>query len=963
MTNQPNDPLTNLKQAYEAGAIDEVTYKAMAAAYVATQSGSGAIAQDGGIAAGAGGIAVGGDFQGDVYMGQPPVDDAEALAIYRRLLVTNCRRLPLRGVDVGASDPTGQKQIDLDQVYIDLDTTSTIDPTLQKMVRQIQSREDDAEQQTLSAIQAAIQNQRLVLLGGPGSGKSTFLNHLGLCLALHALEPDQQWLNRLNRWPQKRQQLIPITLILRDYAATHAQSNEPAAPSHLWDFIRERLASQNLTFAQDAIHDALEKGNALLLFDGLDEIPTRAQRTFVRDSVATFVERYPKCPAIVTCRTLSYQERAWQLDNFTSVTLAPFDREKIERFIEAWYQELQRLTVVTKHEAAALTKHLQEALQSSDLRDLAETPLLLTVMALVHTHEGRLPDARALLYEKTIDILLYRWEEIKIGKEKDAPTLRRILRDAGRENVDLKRILAQLAFDAHQQLVDQSAESKTLADIGELRLEKALASLHPNKSRDWANRLIQAIKMRAGLLIERTNELYTFPHRTFQEYLAGAHLASRPDFAKEAHHLSQQADFWRQVILFGTGRLVYVIEEPERPLPLVAELASAEAAKPPTDETEARIYWKRLWIAADILLEIGLNRVQDSAFGRDLLKRIRPRMASLIQTNLLTATERNEAASTTLLRLGDPRAEVLSLEQMHFCYVPRGPFTMGEGKEAETHDLAYGYWISRFPITNAHYQRFVDDGGYTNPAYWPEAAKAGYWQEGQFKDWSSKDFRTGPRHYGRPYDLPNHPQVGVSWYESLAFCRWLTDHYRQAGLLGSCWRVTLPNEPEWEKAARGGHQIPKKPLRVAAAEKRFATPEKGEMVPNPLSQRAYPWGDKIETERCNYGKTEINSTSAVGCFVHGQSPYSVEEMSGNVWEWNRSIYEKYPYPQDLKEQHAREKLDRTNVRVLRGSSFDADANLTRCAARSYFYPNFRDDFVGFRSVVAPFPLQPEASEP
>ena len=145
---------------------------------------------------------------------------------------------------------------------------------------------------------------------------------------------------------------------------------------------------------------------------------------------------------------------------------------------------------------------------------------MLTVMALVHTHKGRLPDARALLYEETVDILLWRWEQVKMAGDQSSPRLQELLLEAGRADVDLKKVLWQLAYDVHAQAGDEPADS--LADIKEWDLEKRLAGLHPEGSKDWAVSVIETIKMRAGLLLERAPEIYSFPHRTFQEYLAGA---------------------------------------------------------------------------------------------------------------------------------------------------------------------------------------------------------------------------------------------------------------------------------------------------------------------------------------------------------------------------------------------------------------------------------------------------------
>jgi predicted NACHT family NTPase len=118
----------------------------------------------------------------------------------------------------------------------------------------------------------------------------------------------------------------------------------------------------------------LEKGCAVILLDGLDEIPTQKQRTFIRDAVAAFFSRYHKSRAVVTCRKLSYQDPAWQLQGFPDFELAPFDEKKIEHFIKAWYAELARLAVVKTEEATSSAGRLLQAIRRLDLWRLAPNP-------------------------------------------------------------------------------------------------------------------------------------------------------------------------------------------------------------------------------------------------------------------------------------------------------------------------------------------------------------------------------------------------------------------------------------------------------------------------------------------------------------------------------------------------------------------------------------------------------------
>ncbi len=882
--------------------------------------------------AGAKSVAAGGILiEGSVYLGPKTADPAEALRIYRQVLVQTTSSLPLRGVDIGASDPTsGQKTVGLANIYVDLDTTTRV--AVQQDAPQREQPDarsaQEAETRPLSALEAAIANRHLVLLGDPGSGKSTFVNYLAHCLAAHALSPQGKWLEHLGNWPPAEADLLPIPVILRDFARSLPEPlPERANPGHLWDFITARLADQNLEFAAEPIRQMLEDGHALLLLDGLDEVPTREQRRFVRDAVRVFLKRYPGNRALITCRILSYQppqnpeQPDLRLPELPDFTLAPFDPPKIERFIEAWYQELARLGTVEKKDVSTLTRHLQNAVRRPDLWRLAPNPLLLTVMALVHTHKGRLPDARALLYEETIDILLWRWEQIKRENAPDAPRLRQLLLEAGRTDVDLKRVLWELAFQAHQQIIP-GEDDESLADIGELRLEKALAALKGG-DRNWAQQVVTAMKLRAGLLLERAPEVFTFPHRTFQEYLAGAHLASRPKFAVTASNLVATGPLWDEVVLLAAGKLVYLSGEIDKPLALVGELC-------PVRQQDDETAWRKAWMAGRVLEEIGVARAQDSDLGRDLFARVQSRLAALLEHGALSPTER-AAAGNTLAVLGDPRPEVTTIEGMSFCLISPSPFRMGgdrydDEKPVHTNQhLDAPYWISRYPVTVAQWRVYAEASGIS------------------FNRWEDN------RH-------PNHPVVSVTWHEAREFCQWLNQAYARA--LPENYHFDLPSEAEWEKAARGGLKIMEKAT-IAALHDGLALPDEYILVDNPAPQREYPWGNEITPDYANYRDTGLGTTSAVGAFPKSASPYGVLALSGNVWEWTRSLWgtdfgkPDFKYPYDPADGRENLEASRNTLRVLRGGAFSSSQNLVRAAARLGDRPNNRYGRNGFRVVLSP----------
>ena len=918
---------TRLRRLLELGELSPEDFAVLMAGIPqdsATNTGSGAIAKGpGAIAAGQHSLVVGGDvtgnisiIHGDSYQGPPPKDGKEALAIYRSVLAYTTSRLSLRGLDIGASDATRkQAPLDLAQIYVDLDTTAmTLD------VQAWKKELGDSNRRPASALEAVILFRGLVLLGDPGSGKSTFVNRLVSGLAESA---DQ--VQRLTGWPQVEANCLPVLVVLRDYAR-NIQNGEPSC-HHLWSFITARLESQNLGAAIEPIHQTLEDGKALVMFDGLDEVPTRDQRRFVRDAVTAFTQRYPKNRYLLTCRILSYQKPAnpneedLRIAGFPVFTLAPFDDNKIDRFIAAWYHELAEKGTVSADERDGLTHHLQTAVRRPDLHGMAGNPLLLTVMALVHTHKGRLPDARAVLYEDTVDLLLSRWEEQKLASKTARPGLAELLAQAGRAEIDVKRVLWRLAFNAHEQ---GDTGDGQLADIPEASLQQALANLNKNgegkPDLNWARDVLDLMKLRAGLLIEGLPGVFTFPHRTFQEFLAGVYLTSEGDFARNAAALADDAARWREVILLAVGYLLHRQGDTSRPLALAAELC-------PEQGQNQEKAWRRAWLAGDVLAELG-SRTADSQLGLDLHNRVSHRLLELVTKAKLPAKERGFVGDV-LARLGDPRPEVLGIDAMQFCYVPPGAFLLGsDDKDKLAHNnekpqqecaIPYGYWLARFPVTVAQFRLFVEETK-TQPGD-PDCLK------GQ----------------------TNHLVMWVSWHEAIAFCHWLTGRWQALGWLPEAYAVTLPSEAEWEKAARGGLELPVKPLIQSL-------PLKNELLTlqaNDRPSRVYPWGSNADPEKMNYEVTGIRRTSTVGSFPDGVSPYGNEEMSGNVWEWTRSVLGSYPYPKPDEERQQREDLDAKGSRVLRGGSFISNHYNVRCVCRYSRVPVARDGHYGFRVVVSP----------
>jgi len=831
---------------------------------------------------------------------------------YLNEIVKKFKYLPLRGIDFKSSDACTQEEerLCLADIYIAMDVKAASGKTgVDNPARQLGM---SGKENPLPALEAFVKNRHTVILGGAGSGKSTFVNYLAFCLASEQLNPKEDWISRLDKWPKEWSDLLPIPIIIRDLAAWLDKHQPSERKTPLFRvYLQEWLKQMGVPDFYNSLCGLINDGKALIILDGLDEAPPSDEnlaqiKTLIDDLPAA----YPETPILVTCRVLSYQDDRWRLSgrNWSISELARLDQPKIDAFIKGWYHQLAAMQAVKKADPRIAKLHL--AVRRRGLKRLAPEPLLLTVIALVHTHKGELPDARVLLYEDITDLLLWRWEAIKIENQDGEETgLRQLLRKADIKDIELKEALWELAFKVHSRSKRQVSDKEAIADITYKELFKTLESLHD--SWDWVRDMIHIMQMRAGLLVENApQEIYQFPHRTFQEFLAGCHLSRKPKFTEETIQLADQGAYWREAILLAVGDLAHS-GRLEKPLMLVSELCPMTAP-----EAEDVSGWRKIVLAGQCMLEIGQARAQRSMknTGRELSERVKRHLTTLITEDRLEPRERADAGSV-LSELGDER----NLNKM--AIVQESRFIMGSTSEQietllkKNEDMIKQYpgfktilesekpqhevsvktfQISKYPVTNEQYTRFVYATGHEPPEHW--------------------------RGVEPPPELRNHPVVYVNWFDACAYCKWQSKEQNK--------EVRLPSEAEWEKAARGS------------------------------DARIYPWGDEFNSVYCNSYETGVGATSPVGMFKQGASVYKCMDMAGNVWEWTQTVWGEsdepefeYPYRTD----DGRENMDMADkrVRVLRGGSFGHfSLNNLRCAFRNRFIPHDWDNHVSFR-VVSP----------
>jgi formylglycine-generating enzyme required for sulfatase activity len=802
--------------------------------------------------------------------------------------------------------------------------------------------------------EAIADQSRLVLLGEPGSGKSTALRYLTLTLARAGLSADDAPLQQLTGWERlgAKGRLIPIFLPLLPFAQRLAADPQSAgSAAELWNYIADHLEPQGAERGlAEAMYAELTAGRVLLLLDGLDEVAGGGARQKVVRAVQQFAREHAACRMVVSCRVRAYEgeENAeWRLPGWPTATLADWTIAQMRSFVDAWYGAAGVRMPATERDRRR--RGLRQALDSRpDLRRLGIRPLLLTITALVHLNDGELPEDRAGLYSRCIDILLARWESGKVesGYASAFGTLMDYIGLAGVDLKSLRPLLQRAAFQAHETGAPGQAGSLSRAVLRDLVAEELEHLKHPNPFQG-ATRFLDYADQRAGILQARdAGDAYVFPHQTFQEYLAGLHLVNGVDFVPQI--MARRADDrWRVPIMLGVGHLVGE-GALAMPYQLLSELVMA-------DERDEQRRQRDLLLAAEIAADVGWPRLERGGAGMKQLRRdLAQRLAQVVEGIALPGAERVRAGEL-LGDLGDPRPGVCTLPPA-MVELPAREFVIGNTpEEADAAGKAYEqYWLSkgvkeiakrvhiwpqdaindqplslapfalaRYPVTNAQYQIFMQHGGYDPSAPWwddagrvwlthDDAATPGLheWQHRRYKDrpewWDDERFGIA---------RPNHPVVGISWYEATAFCRWLTQY------LNDGFEYCLPSEAEWEYAARG------------------------------TTRRTYAWGDEEpDGERANFNAI-YNGTTAVGCFARGATPEGVYDMTGNVWEWTRSEYRPYPYdPNDGREDG--QEPARKYFTLRGGGWYDQSIGL-RASSRNIRTPDDHYSNVGLRLARHP----------
>lgn len=464
--------------------------------------------------------------------------------MYLDALVAQTEMLELAGiVDTGE-----QEHPKLQEIFVALSTVEEVEEHDERQSKDKREAEPPVKITRRVTINEALRDHRnLMILGDPGAGKSTLLRYLTLVAALNAMDRGRPKTDneRVGHMPPVIDQDLGLPILIR--LSSFALSGQ----SFVEYFETYAKTQLYVSLGEKFFERALEDGHTIVCMDGLDEVSQPAQRIEVRNAIVALSRRYPRNRFIVASRIAGYENTSPDKSSFAYHTIVPLGEREIRWFVEKWYASRERGLEPAKSRATSLFDDLKG---NERLLKLAENPLMLTIIALVHQHtRGKLPDARVELYDRCAKTLIEKWDEWRGLKpeDKDQPFYRR-----------RRHWLERTAYWMHFRSQDGGA-----AQVNKHALEKQVAkflmedeiNLPGDIALDQAEKFIALAMSRTGILVEREQDTVSFIHLTFQEYFAASDLYWRyrgtTDMLWRAIQPNLYDSRWQEVILLLLGRL------------------------------------------------------------------------------------------------------------------------------------------------------------------------------------------------------------------------------------------------------------------------------------------------------------------------------------------------------------------------------------------------------------------------
>jgi formylglycine-generating enzyme required for sulfatase activity len=787
-------------------------------------------------------------------------------------------------------------------------------------------------------------DQSLLILGDPGSGKST-------SLAMFVVEAAR-------KWSKKDSILLPIWISLSTITMEGQNNAEQLLLSGVPEIslVENSLGSGKAKELEDFLTETMVQGKALLMLDGLDEVKDHMLNR-IRKAIINILQQQNGNRVVVSCRKFDYQlsTPTRKIPIERELELLPYSSKEQSLYIQRWYSAAVRIGRFSTKQSKELSVALEQEIREEGIAELAESPLLLALLVLIHSEEARLPESRAVICDRAITYML-------------ADSAKWRAREAGSSTIATPLVLAcaiEIAYWTHLN-EQETAEAEKSGITVELIKEIATRICDTTSSAEFSNNapiaddLARRFLKSHGLLLDIGNGRFKFAHRSFQEFLAGQY------YATGAHHSEAltrgKTAHWREPFRLMASfaghegsNLFYI-------LTLIKDLVKSEEKNSVSS----------IQLGAEMLAEIGRHRIAlhkfDDIYNNELWENTQNRLMSHVENSSLTLSDR-ERSATVLGYLGDSRfvsdnGYCSPLD--HLVNVSSGKAQVGSsrfdldiitksgGFVGDVRKMEFeSFRIGRYPVTNVEFQAFIEDDGYSKLEYWNSDLGRG-WVSGDQKTlkliqdhWLSKVYehhakeirdkeidvdrlqeeaikRTAPRNtpyywLDRRFNRPNQPVVGINYWEALAYCEWAMQLGHETGKLDPEHIITIPTEFEWEHASR---QVD--------------------------DDRIYPWGDEWKDDKGHVSTNVLNmrQPSPVGIYLEPW-PEGPCDMAGNVWEWTASLH----FPYEKEHDEFRISNDSLVERIVKGSSWYNSAIVAACSVRCVdrSYNLFYD--VGFRIVT------------
>ncbi|RUT04408.1 hypothetical protein DSM106972_046360 [Dulcicalothrix desertica PCC 7102] len=362
----------------------------------------------------------------------------------------------------------------------------------------------------LPGYEAVQRYNKLIVLGKPGAGKTTFLKYLAIQCIYNNLQNN----------------CIPIFISLKNFAETLEKLN-------ILEYITQELSLLEITNANVKVEQLLRQGKLLLLLDGLDEVREEHTKRVIQQ-IQEISDRFYNNKFILTCRIAANE---YVFERFTEVELADFDEEQIVIFAKNWF---------STHNTSTKAEHfIQKLKQNKSIQELATNPLLLTLLCLAFGDKETFPKKLSQLYQEALRLLLKQWDA-KIYHERQQVCKKLSVK----HKEDLLCQIALKTFEQGAYFFEQELVEEYIADfISNLRdIDPGPELLRLN-----SETVLKSIEAQHGLLIEQAKGIYSFSHLTFQEYFVARAIKQRSDLEKLVEHITQTN--WQEIFLLTTEML------------------------------------------------------------------------------------------------------------------------------------------------------------------------------------------------------------------------------------------------------------------------------------------------------------------------------------------------------------------------------------------------------------------------